>query len=137
TLVGDRRTRWSTTSPTATASGVSREVRAERNRAGRAADLRNSDAARRVLSGEGRVPSIGRPWANLIFAGKTVENSTWSTDHRGEVVVHGCKTWAPPGAALAAELGKRDSATRPRARAATSGSCARSTCTPPPPGGVG
>lgn len=34
-----------------------------------------------------------------------MENRTWTTDHRGELIVHAGQTWAPAGAALAAELG--------------------------------
>lgn len=52
-----------------------------------------------------RALSVRRPWANLIFAGKTVENRTWATGHRGLLVIHGGQSWAPAGAALAAALG--------------------------------
>lgn len=77
----------------------------ERKRAGRAAEQRTVDHARRTLAGERRALTVRRPWANLIFAGKAVENRSWVTDHRGELVVHGGQAWAPDGAALAAELG--------------------------------
>jgi hypothetical protein len=58
-----------------------------------------------MLAGQRRALSVRRPWANLIFAGKTVENRTWVTEHRGEIVVHAAQAWAPSGATLAAELG--------------------------------
>ena len=77
----------------------------ERKRAGRAAERRTADSARRMLAGQRRALSVRRPWANLIFAGKTVENRTWATDHRGELVVHAGQAWAPAGAVLATELG--------------------------------
>jgi hypothetical protein len=73
---------------------------AERTRTGQAERCTTEHARR-----QRRALSIRRPWANLIFAGKTVENRTWPTGHRGELVVHGGKAWVPAGAALAADLG--------------------------------
>jgi ASCH domain len=78
---------------------------AERKRAGRATERRTAETARRMLAGQRRALSVRRPWANLIFAGKTVENRTWSTEHRGEIIVHAGQAWAPAGAVLAAGLG--------------------------------
>lgn len=51
-----------------------------------------------------RALSVRRPWANLLFAGKSVENRTWTTRHRGELVIHAGQSWEATGAALAAEL---------------------------------
>lgn len=76
-----------------------------RKAAGRVADRRNPDLARRVLTGQRRALSVRRPWANLILAGhKTVENRTWATDHRGDLVVHAGQAWEPAGAAGAAAV---------------------------------
>jgi len=77
----------------------------ERDHDGRAAERRDLARTRRVLAGERRALSVRRPWANLIFAGKSTENRTWATSHRGELVVHAGQAWDPAGAALAAELG--------------------------------
>lgn len=81
---------------------------AERKRTGRAAERRTTETARRMLAGQRRALSVRRPWANLIFAGKTVENRTWKPPAGvlgTEIVVHAGQAWAPAGAALAAELG--------------------------------
>jgi hypothetical protein len=32
--------------------------------------------------------SIQQPWAWAIFHGKTVENRSWGTDYRGELLIH-------------------------------------------------
>jgi hypothetical protein len=70
---------------------------------------RARELARRVLAGERRALSVRRPWANLIIGGhKTVENRTWVTDHRGELVIHAGQAWDPVGALRAAELGIAD-----------------------------
>ncbi len=43
--------------------------------------------------GELRALSIRRPWANLILAGhKTVENRSWTTEHRGLLLIHAGRT---------------------------------------------
>ncbi|MGY4103805.1 ASCH domain-containing protein [Nocardia sp. R16R-3T] len=53
-----------------------------------------------------RAISVRRPWANLIVAGhKTVENRTWTTRHRGAVVIHAGARWERDGADLAVALG--------------------------------
>lgn len=37
--------------------------------------------------------SIRQPWANLILTGeKRIENRTWSTSHRGRILVHAAKS---------------------------------------------
>lgn len=37
--------------------------------------------------------SIRQPWAELIMLGvKDVENRSWSTDHRGALVIHAART---------------------------------------------
>lgn len=80
----------------------------ERKRAGRAAERRSAEAARRILAGQRRALSVRRPWANLIFEGKTVENRTWEPPAGTlgtEIVVHAGQTWDQAGAALAAQLG--------------------------------
>ncbi|MCU1686907.1 MAG: hypothetical protein JWQ81_7646 [Amycolatopsis sp.] len=77
----------------------------KRTRGGRAVDRRTTETARRVLAGQRRALSVRRPWANLLFTGKTVENRSWATTHRGELVVHGGQAWAPTGVTLAAQLG--------------------------------
>lgn len=76
-----------------------------RKGAGRAADRRASADAARYLAGERKALSVRRPWANLIFAGKTVENRTWYTSYRGELCIHAGQAFESTGAALAAELG--------------------------------
>lgn len=77
-----------------------------RKSAGRSADRRNPELARRMLAGQRRALSVRRPYANLILAGhKTIENRTWSTDHRADIVIHAGQTWEPAGATLAAERG--------------------------------
>lgn len=53
-----------------------------------------------------RCLSVRRPWANLILGGhKTIENRSWSTRHRGPMVIHAGQRWEPAGATLAALLG--------------------------------
>jgi hypothetical protein len=54
---------------------------------------RNYDRARRAEAREWpnkmKALTIRQPWASLIIAGiKDVENRTWSTDYRGELVIH-------------------------------------------------
>lgn len=93
--------------------GISVGQTAARQRDDRDAEQGNTAHARRVLAGERRALSVRRPWANLIFAGKTTENRTWATTHRGELVVHAGQAWDPAGAALAVELGL-DGFTDPR-----------------------
>ncbi|OXR40230.1 hypothetical protein B7C42_07655 [Nocardia cerradoensis] len=45
-----------------------------------------------------RALSVRRPWANLIVAGyKTVENRTWSTSYRGDLLIHAGKNWDHDG----------------------------------------
>ena len=48
--------------------------------------------------------SVKQPWANLIASGeKTIETRTWSTNHRGPLLIVSSKTppIAPAGMALA------------------------------------
>lgn len=48
--------------------------------------------------------SVKQPWANMIAAGeKTIETRTWSTDHRGDLLIVSSKSpnIAPAGCALA------------------------------------
>lgn len=41
-----------------------------------------------------RALSLSRPWTTLVLRhGKNVENRTWSTTHRGPIVVHGAKSY--------------------------------------------
>ena len=35
-----------------------------------------------------KVLSVKQPWASLIFHGKDIENRTWYTKYRGEVLIH-------------------------------------------------
>lgn len=37
--------------------------------------------------------SIRQPWAWAIFHGKDVENRTWTTKYRGELLIHAAKTF--------------------------------------------
>jgi len=41
-----------------------------------------------TLPGNTPVLSIRQPWASLVLAGKDVENRSWSTQHRGALIVH-------------------------------------------------
>lgn len=49
--------------------------------------------------------SVRRPWANLLFRGKNVENRGWPTRYRGRLLVHAGQRWDPRGLDLAAQLG--------------------------------
>ncbi len=40
--------------------------------------------------------SLRQPWASLIFAGKNVENRSWSTNYRGRIAIHASLAAAPP-----------------------------------------
>ncbi len=41
-----------------------------------------------------RALSVRQPWAWLImYAGKDVENRSWRTDYRGEILIHAGKRW--------------------------------------------
>lgn len=41
-----------------------------------------------------KVLSVKQPWAWLITNGiKQVENRTWKTNHRGDLLIHACKEW--------------------------------------------
>lgn len=41
-----------------------------------------------------RALSLSRPWTTLVLRhGKNVENRTWTTQHRGPLVVHGAKSY--------------------------------------------
>lgn len=47
-----------------------------------------------------RCLSIRQPWADLILYGhKDIENRTWSTKHRGRLLVHAGMTYDEDGAA--------------------------------------
>ena len=35
-----------------------------------------------------KVLSVKQPWASLIFHGKNIENRTWPTKYRGELLIH-------------------------------------------------
>jgi hypothetical protein len=59
----------------------------------------------RAAPREFRALSTRRPWANLLFRGKTPENRTWTTGWRGRVVIHAGQRWEPAGQMLATELG--------------------------------
>jgi hypothetical protein len=53
-----------------------------------------------------RALSIRQPWTDLLLSGeKRVENRTWSTAWRGELVLHAGKQQDPRGRKLAAERG--------------------------------
>lgn len=53
-----------------------------------------------------RAISVRRPWANLIAAGhKTIENRTWSTGYRGDLLIHAGKSWEHDGPITALALG--------------------------------
>jgi hypothetical protein len=41
--------------------------------------------------------SIKQPWAWAIFHGKDVENRTWRTDFRGDLLIHASKTYDKKG----------------------------------------
>ncbi|MFD0362721.1 ASCH domain-containing protein [Nocardia sp. GCM10030253] len=57
-------------------------------------------------SDECRALSVRRPWANLIVAGhKSIENRSWTSSHRGRMLIHAGRAWVPAGAALAAVQG--------------------------------
>ncbi|GAB3161815.1 hypothetical protein GCM10027258_79530 [Amycolatopsis stemonae] len=69
--------------------------------------LANSTPLRlyRAAPAEFRVLSVRRPWANLLFRGKNIENRSWSTRWRGRVVLHAGQRWEPRGREVAAALG--------------------------------
>lgn len=61
-----------------------------------------SQQTERVLRGL----TIKQPWASLIAQGhKTIENRTWSTAHRGPLVIVAGRTTDPEGLKLATRLG--------------------------------
>jgi len=38
--------------------------------------------------------SLSQPWAALVVSGiKLIENRTWSSKHRGPLLIHASKTW--------------------------------------------
>ena len=41
--------------------------------------------------------SLKQPWAWLLFHGKDVENRTWKTKFRGNILIHASKTWDSAG----------------------------------------
>lgn len=41
--------------------------------------------------------SLKQPWAWFLFHGKPVENRTWKTNFRGNVLIHASKTWDSEG----------------------------------------
>ncbi len=51
--------------------------------------------------------SLWRPYPTLIFgaAGKDIENRTWSTYYRGDVLVHAAKGWDPGAFTHAQRIG--------------------------------
>ena len=49
--------------------------------------------------------SLVRPWSQLVLhAGKDIENRTWSTKHRGPLLVHGSKGYAGTGESVRAVM---------------------------------
>jgi len=38
--------------------------------------------------------TIKNPWSYLIFHGKDVENRTWRTNYRGDILIHSAKKWS-------------------------------------------
>jgi hypothetical protein len=51
-----------------------------------------------------RALSVRRPWANLLFRGKNIENRSWPTRYRGRLLVHAGQRWDPRGREVAAQL---------------------------------
>ena len=47
-----------------------------------------------------KVLSVMQPWASLIFHGKNIENRTWATKYRGELLIHA----SAKSAGIASEL---------------------------------
>ena len=41
--------------------------------------------------------SLKQPWAWALFAGKDIENRSWSTSFRGKFLVHASKSWDEDG----------------------------------------
>lgn len=57
-------------------------------------------------SGQVRALSIMQPWASLIIGyGKSIENRTWATQHRGPLLIHAGKKIDRAGYDLAWRLG--------------------------------
>jgi hypothetical protein len=52
-----------------------------------------------------RALSVRRPWANLLFRGKNIENRSWPTHYRGRLLIHAGQRWDPRGLDLATQLG--------------------------------
>lgn len=52
-----------------------------------------------------RALSVRRPWANLLFRGKNIENRSWPTRYRGRLLVHAGQGWNARGQDLAAQVG--------------------------------
>lgn len=48
--------------------------------------------------------SITRPWAELILRGKDVENRTWTTNHRGPILLHAAQSWSKDAIPFAARF---------------------------------
>jgi hypothetical protein len=43
--------------------------------------------------------TVKPPWSwAIIYGGKDVENRTWKTDYRGELLIHSGKAWSTEGA---------------------------------------
>jgi len=50
--------------------------------------------------------TIKQPWAELIAMGaKDIENRSWPTRHRGQLVIHAGKSWDKEGTEIAAAHG--------------------------------
>jgi hypothetical protein len=80
-----------------TAGGLPRHP----SRVGNDTELRLLRAAPRPW----RALSVWRPWANLLFAGKPVENRGWKTAYRGRLLIHAGKRWDERGPDLAIRQG--------------------------------
>lgn len=53
-----------------------------------------------------RALSVRQPWASLILSGhKTVENRTWTTKYRGQIVIHAGQATVRLGMEMAAQHG--------------------------------
>lgn len=63
-------------------------------------------ARRPPLLGAPKALSLTRPWDELILLGlKPIENRTWTTTHRGTLVIHAARSWDPTALEVAARNG--------------------------------
>lgn len=52
-----------------------------------------SELPERLPPGEYRMLSLRQPWAwVVVFGGKDIENRSWKTDYRGDILIHASKT---------------------------------------------